>query len=93
MIAVAVAVAVTVAVTTGAVPRHACEDSGNANSSCGGGVGDNCDNGVDSSGIDGGSDDGGYGDSECDGGSGGNGNNNSSGKATKTMAATAMAVG
>ncbi len=56
-------------------------------------VGDNCDNGDDGSGVDGGGHDGGCGDGECDGGSGGNGNSDGGGKATKTTAATAMAVG
>jgi hypothetical protein len=56
-------------------------------------VGDNCNNGNDSSGIDGSSDDGGCGDGECDCRSGGNGNSDGSGKAMKTMVATAMTVG
>jgi hypothetical protein len=56
-------------------------------------VGDNCNNGDDGSGVDGGSDDGNYGDGECDSGSGGNGYSDGSGKATKTTPGTAMAVG
>jgi hypothetical protein len=56
-------------------------------------VGDNCDNVDDSSGVDGGGDDGGCGDGECDGGSSGDGDSDGSGEATKTMVATAMAVG
>ncbi len=56
-------------------------------------VGDNCDNGDNCSGVDGGSDDGGCGDGECDGGSSGNGNSNGSCKATKTTVTTAMADG
>jgi hypothetical protein len=55
-------------------------------------VGDNCDNGDDGSGVDGGGDDGGCGDGECDGGSGGDGDSDGSGKAMKTPVATAMAV-
>ncbi len=55
-------------------------------------VGDSCNNGDDGSGIDGGGKDGSCGDGECDGGSGGNGNSDGSGKATETMAATAMTV-
>jgi hypothetical protein len=56
-------------------------------------VGDNCDNGNNGSGVDGGGDNGSCGDGECDGGSGGNGDSDGSGKVTKTTAATAMAVG
>jgi hypothetical protein len=56
-------------------------------------VGDNCNNGNNSSGVNGSGDDGGCGDGKCDGGSSGNGNSNGSGKAMKTMVATAMAVG
>jgi hypothetical protein len=56
-------------------------------------VGDNCDNGDNGSGVDGGGDDGGCGDGECDGGSGGDGDSDGSGKASKTTGATAMAVG
>jgi hypothetical protein len=70
-------------VTTAAVPMTAVAAV----------VGDNCDNGDDGSGVDGGGEDGGCGDGECNGGSGGNGDSNNSGKAMKTMAGTAMAVG
>jgi hypothetical protein len=56
-------------------------------------VGDNCNNGDNGSGVDGGGDDGGCGDGECDGNSGGDGDSNGNGKAMKTTAATAMAVG
>jgi hypothetical protein len=70
-------------VTTAAVPTAAVAPV----------VGDNCDNGDDSSGVDGGGDDGGCGDGECDGGSGGDGNMDGSGEATKTTAVTTMAVG
>jgi hypothetical protein len=56
-------------------------------------VGDNCDNGNDGSGVDGGGDDGSCGDGECDGSSGGDGDSDGSGEATKTTAVTAMAVG
>jgi hypothetical protein len=56
-------------------------------------VGNSCNNGDNGSGVDGGGDDGGCGDGECNGGSGSNGNSNGSGKATKTTAATPMAVG
>ncbi len=49
-------------------------------------------NGNNSSGVDGGSDDCSCGDSKCDGSSSGDGNSHGSGEATKTMAATAMAV-
>ncbi len=45
-------------------------------------VGDNCDNGDEGSGVDGGSDDGGCGDGEYYGGSSGDGNSDGSGKAT-----------
>ncbi len=44
-------------------------------------------------GVDGSGDDGGCGDNKCDSGSSGNGNSDGSSEATKTMAATAMAVG
>jgi hypothetical protein len=53
-------------------------------------VGDNSNGG---SGVDGGSDDCSCGDGECDGSSSGDGDSHGSGKATKTTAATAMAVG
>ncbi len=56
-------------------------------------VGDNCDNGDDGRGVDGGGDDGSCGDGECDGGSSGDGDSDGSGEATKTTAATVMAVG
>ncbi len=56
-------------------------------------VGSNCDNGDNSSGVDGGGDDGGCSDGKCDCGSSGNGNSNGTGKPTKTTAATAMARG
>ncbi len=56
-------------------------------------VGNNCDNGNNGSGVDGGGDDGGCSDGKCNGGSSGNGDSDGSGKATKTTAATAMAVG
>ncbi len=56
-------------------------------------VGDNCDNGNDSSGVDGGGDDAGCGDGKCDGGSSGDGDSNGSCEGTKTTAATAIAVG
>ncbi len=56
-------------------------------------VGKNCDNGNDGSGVDGGGDDGSYGDGKCNGRSIGAGDSNGSGKAMKTMVATAMAVG
>ena len=51
------------------------------------------DNGDDGSGVDGGGDDGGCGDGECDGGSSSDGDSDVSGEATKTTAATAVAVG
>jgi hypothetical protein len=69
-------------VTTAAVPTAAVAAV----------VGDSCDNGDDGSGVDGGGEDGSCGDGECDGGSGGDGDSDGSGKATKTTAATAMAV-
>ncbi len=53
-------------------------------------VGDNGDGG---SGVGGGGDDCSCGDGKCDGSSSGNGNIHDSGEATKTTAATAMAVG
>jgi hypothetical protein len=53
-------------------------------------VGNNGNNG---SGIDSGGDDCSCGDGKCDGSSSGDGNSHGSGKATKTTAATAMAVG
>ncbi len=53
-------------------------------------MGNNSDSG---SGVDGGSDGCSYGDGECDGSSSGDGNSHGSGKAAKTTAATAMAVG
>ncbi len=56
-------------------------------------VGDNCNKDNNGSGVDGDGNDGGYGDGECDGGSSGDGDSNPSVKATKTMVATAMAVG
>ncbi len=56
-------------------------------------VGDNCNNGDDSSGVDGGGDDGGSGDGKCDGGSSGDGDSDGSSKAMKTTVATAIAVG
>ncbi len=56
-------------------------------------VGDNCNNGNNGSGVDCSGDDGGCGDGKCNGGSSSDVNSNSSGKATKTTAATAMAVG
>ena len=56
-------------------------------------VGDNCDNGNNGSGVDGGGDDGGSGDGECDGGSSGDGDSDGSSEATKTTVATAIAVG
>ncbi len=56
-------------------------------------VGNNCDNGDDGSGVDGGGVDGSCSDGKCNGSSSSNGNSNGSGKATKTMAGTAMAVG
>jgi hypothetical protein len=56
-------------------------------------VGNNCDNGDDGSGVDGGSDDGICGDGKCNGSSSGDGNSDGSGEVTKTTAATAMAVG
>jgi hypothetical protein len=56
-------------------------------------VGDNCDNGNDGSGVDGGGDGGSCSDGKCNGGSSGDGNSDGSGEATKTMAATAMALG
>ncbi len=43
--------------------------------------------------VDGGGDDCSCGDGECDGSSSGNGDSHGSGEATKTTAATAMAVG
>jgi hypothetical protein len=49
--------------------------------------------GNDGSGVDGSGDDGGCSDSKCNSGSSGDGNSNGSGEATKTMVATAMAVG
>ena len=51
------------------------------------------DNGNNGGGVDGRSDDCSCGVSKCDGSSSGNGDSHGSGKATKTMAATAMAVG
>jgi hypothetical protein len=56
-------------------------------------VGNNCDNGNDSSGVDGSGDDNDCGDGKCNGGSSGNIDSNGSGEATKTTAATVMAVG
>ncbi len=56
-------------------------------------VGNNCDNGKDCSGVDGGSDDGGCGDGKCNGGSSGDGDRDGSSKVMKTTVATAMAVG
>jgi hypothetical protein len=56
-------------------------------------VGDNCDNGNNGSGVDGGGDDGSCGEGECDSGSSGDGDSDGSGEATKTMMETAMAVG
>jgi hypothetical protein len=53
-------------------------------------VGDNSNGG---SGVDGGCDDCSCGDSECDSSSSSDGDSHGSGKATKTTAATAMAVG
>ncbi len=69
--------------TTAAVPKAAVAAV----------VSNNCNNGDDSSGIDGCGDDGGCGDGECNGGSSGDGNSDGSGEATKTTVATAMAVG
>jgi hypothetical protein len=45
-------------------------------------VGDNCNNGNDRSGVDGGGDEGSCGDGECDGSSSGDGNSDGSSKAT-----------
>ncbi len=50
-------------------------------------------NGDDGSGVDGGGDDCSCGDGKCNGSSSGNGDSHGSSEATKTMAATAMAVG
>ncbi len=55
--------------------------------------GNNCNNGDNGSGVDGSGDDGRCSDGECDGGSSDDGNSNGSGKATKTVVATALAVG
>ncbi len=51
------------------------------------------DNSNGSSGVDGGGDDCSCGEGKCDGSSSGDGDSHGSGKATKTMAATVMAVG
>ena len=51
------------------------------------------DNGDDGSGVDGDGDDCSCGDGKCDGSSSGDGNSHGSGEATKTTAATVMAVG
>ncbi len=56
-------------------------------------VGNNCDIFDNGSGVDGCGNDGGCGDGECDGSSGSDGNSDVSSKATKTTAATMMAVG
>ncbi len=69
--------------TTAAVPTAAVVEV----------VGNNCDNGNKGSGLDGSGHDGGCGDGKRNGGSSGNCNSDSSGKATKTTVATAMAVG
>jgi hypothetical protein len=87
-------------VTTAAVPTAAvaavvgdsCDNGDDGSGVDGGGEGDSCDNGDDGSGVDGGGEDGSCGGGECDGGSGGDGDSDGSGEATKTTAATAMAV-
>jgi hypothetical protein len=56
-------------------------------------VGNNFNNGDDGSGIDGGGDDDSCGDGKCNGGSSSNHNSDGSGKAMKTTAATAIALG